>query len=34
MTIRPCTRRLSMIFPENQYPPRIASGADFFGIML
>jgi len=24
----------SMIFPENRYPPRIASGAGFFGIML
>jgi hypothetical protein len=24
----------SMIFSENRYPPRIASGAGFFGIML
>ena len=24
----------SMIFPENRYPPRIKSGAGFFGIML
>src|SRR5262245_54273155 len=24
----------SMIFSENQYPPRIKSGAGFFGIML
>jgi hypothetical protein len=23
-----------MIFSENRYPPRIASGAGFFGIML
>jgi hypothetical protein len=23
-----------MIFSENQYPPRIKSGAGFFGIML
>jgi hypothetical protein len=22
-----------MIFPENRYPPRIKSGAGFFGIM-
>src|SRR5262249_2252714 len=25
---------LSMIFPENRFPPRIKSGAGFFGIML
>jgi hypothetical protein len=25
---------LSMIFSENRYPPRIKSGAGFFGIML
>src|SRR5437773_4041881 len=25
---------LSMIFSENRYPPRIRSGAGFFGIML
>jgi hypothetical protein len=24
----------SMIFSENRYPPRIKSGAGFFGIML
>jgi hypothetical protein len=24
----------SMIFSENRHPPRIASGAGFFGIML
>ena len=24
----------SMIFSENRYPPRIKSGASFFGIML
>jgi hypothetical protein len=24
----------SMIFSENRYPPRIESGAGFFGIML
>jgi hypothetical protein len=23
-----------MIFSENRYPPRITSGASFFGIML
>jgi len=28
------TIRLSMIFSENRYPPRIKSGAGFFGIML
>jgi hypothetical protein len=27
----PCFLR--MIFPENRYPPRIKSGAGFFGIM-
>jgi hypothetical protein len=26
--------RLSMIFSENRYTPRIKSGAGFFGIML
>jgi hypothetical protein len=26
--------RWSMIFSENRYPPRIKSGAGFFGIML
>jgi hypothetical protein len=25
---------LSMIFSENRFPPRIKSGAGFFGIML
>jgi hypothetical protein len=26
--------RLSMIFAENRFPPRIKSGAGFFGIKL
>jgi hypothetical protein len=26
--------RLSLIFTENRHPPRIKSGAGFFGIML
>jgi hypothetical protein len=34
IVISPQPRRWSMIFSANRYPPRIKSGAGFFGIML